>query len=213
MSVALLVLLPRAIVGQGVPAAARDPVPELLSRIIRDTTLANGLTVITVENHTVPLATIEVVVRTGGFTQDSSTTGVPHLFEHMLFKGFSGPSGESFAQDASDLNAQYNGTTASEQVSYYMTVPATALDPSMELLAQLVRDPVFAQADLDEERQVVNDEFARDHSSPQFRLEQAVERRLWSTGWVIQGRFALPPRVDCARSTTDTTSPTTPRSS
>src|SRR5215472_17005157 len=59
-----------------------------LARIVRDTTLANGLEVISVENHTVPLATVEVVVHTGAFTQDAGTEGVPHLFEHMLFRSY-----------------------------------------------------------------------------------------------------------------------------
>lgn len=171
------------------PAAASRPVgagfetPSALARIVHDTTLTNGLEVISVENHTVPLATVEVVVRTGAFTQDPGTEGVPHLFEHMLFRSFSGVDDESFGHAAGELHAINNGTTQDEQVSYYVTLPSGSLDRAIDLMAQLVRDPVFTQETLDEERRVVLNEFDRDQSDPQYRLERSVEQELWSTGW------------------------------
>ncbi len=157
--------------------------PSALARIVRDTTLPNGLEVISVENHTVPLATVEVVVHTGAFTQDPGTEGVPHLFEHMLFRSYVGLDESSFDQSATTLDAIHNGTTQEEQVSYYVTLPSTYLDRAMELMAQLVRDPVFTQETLDEERRVVLNEFGREQSDPEYRLQLHVEQQLWSTGW------------------------------
>jgi zinc protease len=173
---------------QQAPAASQSPVtsfesPSALARIVHDTTLSNGLEVISVENHAVPLATVEVVVHTGAFTQDSGTEGVPHLFEHMLFRGFSGVEDESFANAASELDAIHNGTTQEEQVSYYLTLPSSFLDRAIDLMSQLVRDPVFSQETLDEERRVVLNEFDRDQSDPQYRLERRVEEQLWTTAW------------------------------
>jgi zinc protease len=157
--------------------------PSALARIVRDTTLGNGLEVISIENHTVPLATVEVVVRTGAFTQEPGTEGVPHLFEHMLFRSFNGADDESFGHAAGDLHAINNGTTQEEQVSYYVTLPSSSLDRAIDLMAQLVRDPVFTQETLNEERQVVLNEFDRNQSDPQYRLERSVEEDLWTTGW------------------------------
>lgn len=157
--------------------------PSALRRIVRDSTLGNGLEVISVENHTVSLATVEVVVRTGAFTQDSGTEGVPHLFEHMLFRSYVGLDDRSFDEDASELDAVHNGTTAEEQVSYYVTLPSAFLDRAVGMMAQLVRDPVFTQETLDEERRVVLNEFDRDQSDPEYLLQRAVEQQLWTTGW------------------------------
>jgi zinc protease len=154
-----------------------------LARVVHDTTLANGLAVIAIENHSVPLATVEVVVRTGAFTQDPGTEGVPHLFEHMLFKSFVGANQRSFGENATELDAIHNGTTAEEQVTYYLTLPSVFVDRAMELLAQLLRDPVFTQQDLNDERRVVENEFDRDRSDPDYRLQREVERRLWTTAW------------------------------
>ena len=48
--------------------------------------LPNGLDVVVLENHTVPLATAVVAVRAGAFTQREGEQGLAHLFEHVLFK-------------------------------------------------------------------------------------------------------------------------------
>jgi zinc protease len=154
-----------------------------LARTVRDTAFANGLEVISIENHTVPLATIEVVVRTGAYTQDPGTEGVPHLFEHMLFRAYAGVNDASFGESATNLDGIYNGTTQDEQVTYYLTVPSAFIERAVDLMAGLVRDPLFTQPTLDEERRVVLNEFARDQSDPEYRLQRGVEQQLWTSGW------------------------------
>src|SRR5213592_3492440 len=52
-----------------------------LTGVVHQATLENGLQVIVVENHTVPLATVLVAVRNGAFTQDSADQGLAHLYE------------------------------------------------------------------------------------------------------------------------------------
>ena len=49
-------------------------------------TLANGLDVIVIENHMVPLVTIEFVAKNGSFTEPAEYNGLSHLYEHMFFE-------------------------------------------------------------------------------------------------------------------------------
>src|SRR5262245_7196958 len=49
--------------------------------------LANGLEVIVIENHAVPLVTIEIAVRGGSIVENPEFNGLSHLYEHMFFKG------------------------------------------------------------------------------------------------------------------------------
>jgi len=96
-----------------------------LDKIIQRKVLANGLEVIVVENHGVPLATIEIDVKNGSFTQSPEYEGLAHMYEHMFFRANSTyPEPNQFWDRASDLGAVFNGTTAEERVNYYMTVPA-----------------------------------------------------------------------------------------
>ncbi|HEU4878950.1 MAG TPA: insulinase family protein, partial [Gemmatimonadaceae bacterium] len=88
-----------------------------LEKIIKRRVLSNGLEVIVVENHGVPLATVEVDVKNGSFTQSPEYAGLAHMYEHMFFRANSKyPDPESFVGRAGDLGAVFNGTTAEERV-------------------------------------------------------------------------------------------------
>lgn len=146
---------------------------------IRRDTLDNGMVVIVVENHSVALATAHVVFRGGASTQTPELQGVPHLFEHMLFKSYKVTNDASFEADASITGAAYNGATGDESVSYTMWLPSDKLGDCVKMLADLVRDPVFEDRDLQTERFVVRNELQRSQSSPERQLAVAVEEGLW----------------------------------
>jgi zinc protease len=139
--------------------------------------------VVVVENHAVPISTVEVVVKTGAMSQTPDDQGVPHLFEHMLFKGYRGSGGRPFLQEAAILHAGYNGTTSQEQVTYYLTLPSYRTDDAVRVLAELVRDPHFEKDDLNTERFVVLGEFRRNVSDPRFHLQNEVSQLLWDSQW------------------------------
>ncbi len=154
-----------------------------LESIIHRQTLDNGMDVVVVENHAVPISTVEVVVKTGAMSQTPDDQGVPHLFEHMLFKGYRGSGGRPFLQEAAILHAGYNGTTSQEQVTYYLTLPSYRTDDAVRVLAELVRDPHFEKDDLNTERFVVLGEFRRNVSDPRFHLQNEVSQLLWDSQW------------------------------
>jgi zinc protease len=177
-------LLGRAAVGVtstvalAVAAAAQPP---RLQELLRRDTLPNGLTVIVVENHAVPLATAHIVFRGGAATQTPDIQGVPHLFEHMLFRSYKSVDNGSFDDDASQTKASYNGATSDEEVSYTLWFPAEEIGGNVSLLAELVRNPVFRDKELQTERFVVRNEMQRGQSVPERLLGDASERALWGS--------------------------------
>ena len=151
-----------------------------LEKIIQRKVLSNGLDVIVVENHGVPLATVEVNVRNGSFTQPPEYEGLAHMYEHMIFRANSRyPEPSQFLDRMSDLGAVFNGTTQEERVNYYLTVPADKAGDAIALLAAALREPLFRQDELERERQVVIGEYNRNESSPFFGLTQEMDRRLY----------------------------------
>ena len=175
-----------------VPARAQRAT---LERITHHQTLPNGLEVIVVENHSVPLATVEVVVRAGAMIQEPEDQGVPHLYEHMLFRGYRGPQNQSFRRIAGELNAAFNGTTSDETVSYYMLLPSANVGGAVEALADLVRRPRFVKDELLRERFVVLGELQRRASEPSFSLSRSVDERLWGDGFVRKNTIGDPTAV------------------
>ncbi len=163
----------------GVPHAAGAQRAEL-EKVIQRKVLTNGLEVIVVENHGVPLATVEVDVKNGSFTQTPEYEGLAHMYEHMFFRAdatYPGPS--EFWDRASDLGAVFNGTTSEERVNYFMTVPADNAGAAIRLLSAALKQPLFRQDELEREREVVIGEYDRNESNPFFAFSRAMDLRLY----------------------------------
>ena len=151
-----------------------------LDKIIQRKVLANGLEVIVVENHGVPLATIEIDVKNGSFTQSPEYEGLAHMYEHMFFKANSKyPELNQFWDRASELGAVFNGSTEEERVNYYMTVPAEKVGDAVQLVASAIRAPLFRRDELERERQVVIGEYDRNESLPFFALDRDMKAKLY----------------------------------
>src|SRR3982751_6155382 len=126
-----------------------------LERRIQRQVLPNGLEVIAVENRGVPLVTIEADVKNGSFTQGPQFEGLSHLYEHMFFKANKKyPRPDDFVARASELGAEFNGTTSEERVNYYLTVPTDSVEGGMRFIASALIDPLFLKEELEREREV-----------------------------------------------------------
>ena len=166
-------IAPSTIAAQATPGSMR----ERLAKMIRDTTLANGLTVIVSENHAAAVATVNVIVRTGAFTQEPGDEGISHIFEHVLFRAY-GPE-QAWGSDVAQINAYSNGGTSSELVTYYVTTPSQHGERATKILSDLVMDPKFRGGDLEDEVRIVMNEYERNASDPTHRLDVAASKLLW----------------------------------
>ena len=79
--------------------------------------LSNGLEVVVLEDHSVPVVTIELAVRNGSFTEPPELNGLSHLYEHMFFKANRAiDNQEAYLQRIGQLGIAYNGETREEVV-------------------------------------------------------------------------------------------------
>ncbi len=155
-----------------------------LEQIVQRRVLPNGLEVIVIENHGVPLVTVEVTVRNGAFTQTPEYAGLAHLYEHMFFKANATyPEPDEYIDEMSRLGAVFNASTREEQVNYYLTLSADSLAAGLRMLVTGFIAPAFRADELARERQVVIGEYDRNESSPFFRLEQETGKLLWDSQW------------------------------
>jgi len=142
--------------------------------------LKNGLEVIVIENHAVPLVTIEIAVKSGGFVETPEYSGLSHLYEHMFFKGNRAiPNQEAYLKRLRELGAAWNGTTQTERVNYYFTIPSANLREGAVFMRDALFYPLFQQRELERERVVVLGEFDRNEANPFFLLGREVDRKLW----------------------------------
>jgi len=162
------------------PALAAAQSRADLDKVLTRRTLPNGLEIVVVESHGVPLATVEIDVKNGSFTQTPDYAGLAHMYEHMFFKASQQfPAPDAFTQRASELGAVFNGTTTEERVNYYMTLPADSLEAAMKAMASALRTPLFRGDELAREKEVVLGEYDRNQASPGFEFQNALTRLLY----------------------------------
>jgi zinc protease len=146
--------------------------------------LANGLEVIIIENHAVPLVTVQLVVKNGGYTETPEYNGLSHLYEHMFFKANRTiPSQEKYLERLRQLGADWNGGTSDEVVNYFVTVGVDSVVPAMHFMEDAIRFPLFKQEELVRERPVVLGEFDRDEANSFFHLGRGIDTLLWTPGY------------------------------
>ena len=151
-----------------------------LEKVLRRKVLPNGLEVIVVENHGVPIATLEIDVRNGAFTQTPEYAGLAHMYEHMFFKANKTlPGPDAFTDRAAELGATFNGSTREENVNYFLTLPADSLEGGLRFLAGALREPLFLEEELKREKVVVLGEYDRNEGQPTFTFSQRTTELLY----------------------------------
>jgi zinc protease len=142
--------------------------------------LDNGLEVVVIENRRVPLATIEIAVKNGAYTEGPEFSGLSHLFEHMFFKANKDyPDQEKFIHRTEELGAIWNGTTDVERVNYFFTFDKDSLEAGLKFMNAAMRFPIYRAEDMQKERPVVDGEFQRGESDPGFQIWIESQKRLW----------------------------------
>jgi len=159
------------------PSLTRAAIPaaEIPSKV-----LANGLEVIVLEDHSVPVVTIELAVRNGSFTEPPELNGLSHLYEHMFFKANRAiKNQEDYLQRIGQLGIAYNGETREEVVEYYFTTTSPNVRAAMNFMRDATRYPSFDEQEFERERQVVIGEIDRNESEPVYYLNKEMNDRLF----------------------------------
>jgi zinc protease len=164
---ALSVLL---LLGPGATAANR---PNKLEYTM--TTLANGLRVVFLEDHSTPIVHAELWYHVGSKNEKPGRTGFAHLFEHMMFKGSKNVEPEGHPSWISSVGGQSNATTNEDATIYWQTFPAQYLPLVVWLEADRMATLRIDEAVFRNEREVVKEERRmRVDNQPFGRLNEIV---------------------------------------
>ncbi|MGH9880278.1 MAG: M16 family metallopeptidase, partial [Pyrinomonadaceae bacterium] len=155
-------------------APARLPQAQLVNRI-----LPNGLEIIVLEDHSIPLVTIELAVKNGSYTEPPELNGLSHLYEHMFFKANRAMANrEDYLKTIGQLGVAYNASTREEVVNYYFTTTSPNLRTAMQFMKDSVRYPLYLEGEFEREREVVIGEIDRNESNPYYYLNKEMTERL-----------------------------------
>ena len=154
----------------GTPARAA----EVKTPDVRRWSLPNGLQVLFLAEHKAPVVTVQVFYHVGGKDEPADKRGMAHMFEHMMFKGSTHVPPEEHARFIDSVGGNENAFTADDETAFHDTVPPSALDFTLKLEAERMRNLKLIQKTIDSEREVVKEELrVRVENSP---IQKAVDK-------------------------------------
>jgi zinc protease len=156
------------------PAAAQD-----VGIPYRSFDLSNGLTLLVHEDHTVPMAAVDVWYHVGSGYEQPGRTGFAHLFEHLMFEGSRNvPEGE-FDNLLESAGAVNNGSTTPDRTNYYEVMPSNAVPLALWLEADRMGGllETMTRQKLDLQRDVVKNERRQSYENRPYGMfyETAVK--------------------------------------
>jgi predicted Zn-dependent peptidase len=125
---------------------------------LKETRLANGLRVITVEDHNAPVVALNVTYNVGSRNEREGRTGFAHLFEHMMFQGSENVGKSEHFILVYNNGGNMNGTTNEDRTNYFEALPANQIELALFLEADRMRSLAVTQENLDNQRNAVQEE-------------------------------------------------------
>lgn len=149
---------------------------------VTTTRLDNGLTVIAIPSHAVPLVTLDMWVRVGSKDEPPMLAGVSHFLEHMLFKGTPRLGVGDYDRRVEEIGGYLNAATSGDYTHYYMTVPSEHLERALEDMADVLRHSLIDPGEVERERSVILEEIRQKQDNPVGFLFDEVTRRVFESG-------------------------------
>ncbi|WP_127131580.1 M16 family metallopeptidase [Pseudoflavitalea rhizosphaerae] len=120
-------------------------------------TLPNGLRVIVHEDHTTPMAVVNIMYDVGARDEDPNKTGFAHLFEHLMFGGSINI--EDYETPLQMAGGENNAYTSNDLTNYYVQLPAENVETAFWLESDRMLSLAFSEKSLEVQRKVVSEEF------------------------------------------------------
>ncbi|MGD8578832.1 MAG: pitrilysin family protein, partial [Lysobacterales bacterium] len=144
--------------------------------------LDNGLTVVLTEDHSDPMAHVDVTYHVGSNREVPGRSGFAHFFEHMMFEGSEDVPGGDFSRIISDAGGSLNGSTSSDRTNYYETIPINQLETALWLEADRMGLllPAVTEEKFEVQRAAVkNERGQRIDNRPYGRTNETMMRNLY----------------------------------
>jgi predicted Zn-dependent peptidase len=132
----------------------------------RLTTLPNGLRIVTEEMSAIASAAVGVWVNAGGRHERIEQNGIAHFLEHMAFKGTETRSALEIAEEIEDVGGYINAYTSREMTAYYARVLGPDVPLALDVVSDIVLNPVFDPREVEVERHVILQEIGQALDTP-----------------------------------------------
>lgn len=140
--------------------------------------LKNGMTII-LEKRDLPLVAVAFAVRNGGINETASEKGISHFIEHMLYKGTPTRNSKQIAEEIEKKGGELNGFTDELITAYWCKMPHHHLNVALEVISDMIKNPLFDGKELEKERKVIFEEIKMRKDMPRIYVMDEIQTKLY----------------------------------
>jgi len=140
--------------------------------------LKNGMTIV-FEKRSLPVVSVAFSVRYGGINESAKERGVAHFIEHLLYKGTKNRTHKQISEEIEKNGGVLNGFTEETLTAYWCKMPSNKIKIALDVLGDMVRNPLFDEKELNKERKVIFEEMKLYHDSPRQYVFDKIQQFLY----------------------------------
>lgn len=133
---------------------------------IKQTTLKNGLRVITAERPQIETVSLGIWVNTGSALETAEDNGISHFIEHMVFKGTKKRTSKQISEDIENVGGATNAYTSRHFTCFYAKMLKEDVELAADVICDFITDPTFDEAEMTKEKEVVVQEIKQSTDAP-----------------------------------------------
>ena len=149
--------------------------------------LENGVTLLTENMTEVKSISLGIFVKSGSIYENSSNNGVSHLIEHLVFKGSKKRTAKQIAEEMDLIGGQVNAFSSKEFTCYYARVTQNHIKDAVDILTDIVLNPIFDIKDFNKEKNIVIEEIKMYEDSPEEYIHDLLPLEM-----IKEGSLKLP---------------------
>jgi predicted Zn-dependent peptidase len=146
---------------------------------VQTATLPNGFRIVTEQMPGLESAAIGIWVNAGGRHERPEQNGIAHFLEHMAFKGTKTRNSLQIAEAIEDVGGYINAYTSREVTAYYARVLRNDVGLALDVIADILRNPVFDPNEIEVERHVILQEIGQAADTPDDIIFDWLQERAY----------------------------------
>lgn len=160
--------------------------PHKLSRYLLEVSIeksSNQIRTVFINQPGSTSGTIQFWFNAGSALEEKEDHGVAHFLEHMFFKGTKKRPGSAIAYETESFGGEINAFTSFDYTCYYINSPFNKMSTALDILLDMVSQPLFSAQDIPAEKEVVYEEYLRSQDSAQQFSFQKLQAQVFSKGY------------------------------
>jgi zinc protease len=157
---------------------------------INKTVLENGLTVLHVERHNLPLVMVTLLVKSGSVDEPAEKAGLANLAASLLTEGTKKRTSQDISQEAEFIGAELGASAGADYCTVGLAVLKKDIDKGFELFGDVLLNPVFPKSEIKRRKELIKGSLRQKEDQPSYIASRAFKREVFGVhpyGWLLTG--------------------------